>query len=414
MAVSEYKAFLQFNNLNIFTYFLYILLQLLFPLNTSAARYRRQYYNSQPLNNAQNPEVYSAFSFGQNPQPSPTQQRQQVTAYNEPYARKLLALSAGAYSPTPPNGCERRWMPDAHLWSSVNQTCDALESTCSSYTVVSEPRCELIIVFRGTKTKEQLFLEGWQSLQPGTDFDGIGLVNKYFLKAFNTLWPSVKAALVDAKHSGYKVTFTGHSLGGALASLASARTVIEGIRRSDQIQLYTFGQPRVGNADFAFKHDQLVPLSFRVVHRMDIVPHMPACDKTDNWPGVRPNDDSKPCDPSGKGKAYHHGVEIWYPYGMKPGDPFYECVGLPRNEDFTCSDSLSYEVSKYKTYISDHRHYFDHKVPRFGKLGCDPTLKAMEEAEQIETNGSEKTKSGGFFSNLLGKVQTLGKLIRIL
>nr|CAD2186804.1 unnamed protein product [Meloidogyne enterolobii] len=412
MVLSEFKVLLPFNNPNILTYF-YILLQLLFfPLNTSAARYRRQYPQ-----NIQNPEVYSTFTFDQNAQqPSPTtQQRPQFTAYNEAYAKRLLALAAGAYSYTPPNGCERRWMPDTRLWSSVNQTCDALESTCSSYTVVSDQRCELIIVFRGTKTKEQLFLEGWQSLQPGVDFDGIGMVNKYFLRAFNTLWPSVKEALEDPRHAGYKVTFTGHSLGGALASLASARTVKAEIRRSDQVQLYTFGQPRVGNADFAFAHDKLVPTSFRVVHRMDIVPHMPACDKTDNWPGVRPNDDSKPCDRHGKGKAYHHKTEIWYPYGMKVGDPFYECLGEPKNEDFTCSDSLSFEVSKYKTYISDHRHYFDHKVPRFGKLGCDPAKKALEEVEKLETNGVEATKkSSGFFSNLIGKVKSLGKLMRIL
>jgi len=57
------------------------------------------------------------------------------------------------------------------------------------------------------------------------------------------------------------------------------------------------------------------------------------------------------------------------------------------------------------------------KVPRFGKLGCDPAKKALEEAEklELETNGSEPTKkSGGFFSNLLGKVKSLGKLMRIL
>ncbi|CAK5052647.1 unnamed protein product [Meloidogyne enterolobii] len=86
---------------------------------------------------------------------------------------------------------------------------------------------------------------------------------------------------------------TGHSLGGAFASFASARTVKSEIKRSGQVQLYTV-QPRLGNADFAFAHDKLVPMSFRVVHRMDIVPHMPACDKTDNWPGVRPNNNSKP------------------------------------------------------------------------------------------------------------------------
>lgn len=51
-----------------------------------------------------------------------------------------------------------------------------------------------------------------------------------------------------------------------------------------------------------------------------------------------------------------------YPTGMKPNDTYYECLGTPKNEDFTCSDSLSFELSKYETYISDHRHYFDHKV----------------------------------------------------
>jgi len=51
-----------------------------------------------------------------------------------------------------------------------------------NFQVVSAQRCELIIVFRGTKTKEQLFLEGWQSLQPGVDFDGI-----YFLALLHHL-----------------------------------------------------------------------------------------------------------------------------------------------------------------------------------------------------------------------------------
>uniref|UniRef100_A0A914C981 Uncharacterized protein n=1 Tax=Acrobeloides nanus TaxID=290746 RepID=A0A914C981_9BILA len=83
------------------------------------------------------------------------------------------------------------------------------------------------------------------------------------------------------------------------------------------------------------------------------------------------NDDSKPCDPNNKERGYHHGTEIWYPNGMKPNDSYYECTGNPTGEDFFCSDSLSFELSKYQTYISDHRHYFDHKVPAYGKLGCE-------------------------------------------
>lgn len=53
---------------------------------------------------------------------------------------------------------------------------------------------------------------------------------------------------------------------------------------------------------------------------------------------------------------------------MKPGERYYECVGVPRDEDFHCSDSLSFEVSKYETYIWDHRHYFDHKVPEIALI----------------------------------------------
>jgi len=35
------------------------------------------------------------------------------------------------------------------------------------------------------------------------------------------------------------------------------------------------------------------------------------CAKNEHWPGVEPEDDSKPCDPSAPGIAYHHGTEIW-------------------------------------------------------------------------------------------------------
>lgn len=57
----------------------------------------------------------------------------------------------------------------------------------------------------------------------------------------------------------YNITFTGHSLGGALASLGAMKTVLDGHRKSNQVQLYTFGQPRIGCSKFANKHDELVP-----------------------------------------------------------------------------------------------------------------------------------------------------------
>lgn len=44
---------------------------------------------------------------------------------------------------------------------------------------------------------------------------------------------------------------------------------------SDNVQLMTFGQPRVGNAVFASYFAKYVPNTIRLVHGHDIVPHLP-------------------------------------------------------------------------------------------------------------------------------------------
>jgi hypothetical protein len=97
-----------------------------------------------------------------------------------------------------------------------------------------------------------------------------------------------------------KLVFAGHSLGGALATIASfdfsvhtmprvnayhkARYTSEKEKGSSKlgpraptasITLYNFGSPKVGNGPFVNKFDRLVPDSFRVVVDGDIVPTMP-------------------------------------------------------------------------------------------------------------------------------------------
>lgn len=69
-----------------------------------------------------------------------------------------------------------------------------------------------------------------------------------------------------------KVTFTGHSLGGALASLAALYfsdinkdKIDESFHKMD-IQLYTYGQPRVGDIYYSEMHDEYVKNSWRIVH----------------------------------------------------------------------------------------------------------------------------------------------------
>lgn len=67
-----------------------------------------------------------------------------------------------------------------------------------------------------------------------------------------------------------KLYLTGHSLGGAAATLAGARLISMGIDPK-QIEVITFGAPAVGNAAFAAKFESVLHLT-RIVNSGDPVP----------------------------------------------------------------------------------------------------------------------------------------------
>lgn len=79
-----------------------------------------------------------------------------------------------------------------------------------------------------------------------------------------------------------RVYVTGHSLGGAMASLCaldlasmggSSATSASSVLRDPVV--FTFGSPRIGNASFRSIYNVLVPSTFRVVGGRDIVPTLP-------------------------------------------------------------------------------------------------------------------------------------------
>ncbi|KAE9414653.1 hypothetical protein Angca_009362, partial [Angiostrongylus cantonensis] len=185
-------------------------------------------------------------------------------------------------------------------------------------------------------------------------------VNQYFMNAHLVLWPSVEQVLSNSKYADYDIILTGHSLGGALAALAAARITKQGYRKGDQLVVYTFGQPRVGDVDFALNFDSMIPLSYRVVFRHDIVPHSPPCAK--NKPSFFGKDVSLPCNIDAKNQPYHHGTEIWYSTSMAPDSEYIECLGEPKGEDFTCSNKNKFYYHRPYSYLWDHRHYFSVRV----------------------------------------------------
>jgi subtilisin family serine protease len=102
---------------------------------------------------------------------------------------------------------------------------------------------------------------------------GDGDLHQGFLTAYLAARAGVLAALGDDPGAGHRLWITGHSLGGALATIAVADFVQQGRGFAG---VHTFGQPRVGNGDF---RDHLTPLAgerlFRFVNDDDLVTRVP-------------------------------------------------------------------------------------------------------------------------------------------
>lgn len=84
-------------------------------------------------------------------------------------------------------------------------------------------------------------------------------------------------------------------MGGSMAALASNFVIANGLATSSRLKMITFGEPRTGDKAFADTHDQLVPYSYRVIHKRDIVSHIPL---------------------DGQAGFHHHRNEIWYDNDM--------------------------------------------------------------------------------------------------
>jgi len=97
------------------------------------------------------------------------------------------------------------------------------------------------------------------------DWQQGGKVHRGFKEALEGVWPDLLPYIRELQNKGCKIWITGHSLGGALATLfASQYNSAQGV--------YTFGSPRVGND--VFKEHFEVKI-YRFVNNADIVPWVP-------------------------------------------------------------------------------------------------------------------------------------------
>lgn len=246
-------------------------------------------------------------------------------AFEPDFAALALNISQAAY-------CLPETAIDSKSWTCA--TCSANVTFETSYAAHGElvlfgyipDRDSLFVGYRGS-TNIQNWIDNVQVRQdsPYPDKD-VGVEHGMY-SLYASLRNDVLSTLdkLSSKYGTKHLLVTGHSLGGALATLTvfdmmytSAPFLIDG--------LVTFGAPRVGNVRFTQYFDDFDVRVTRVTHYYDMVPHVP-----ETFLGYQ-----------------HVRGEVWF---NEPSTSYTECSG---NEDPVCSDSCS---PVHCTSTSDHLMY---------------------------------------------------------
>ncbi|KAF5834575.1 hypothetical protein DUNSADRAFT_8700 [Dunaliella salina] len=252
----------------------------------SKAKQEQQYYQDLLANLARIKDQVSAGLEGLRKQASEGdgEDEEKDDDVNNPW--KVLAKTAGWAS-------SQSWKPVAY----VNN--DETDSQAWLYRNVDTK--EAVVAFRGTEqikwkdlvTDLNLVPSSFnverieedhglarliKAVSPATDIT----VHGGFLGAYDSIKPQIFMLLDAITESGsaedpWRVYITGHSLGGALATLCAYELATRrGPARSRQrISMYSFGAPRAGNKVFAAAYNACVPDSWRITNSNDIIPTVP-------------------------------------------------------------------------------------------------------------------------------------------
>ncbi|KAL1916440.1 uncharacterized protein VTP21DRAFT_5631 [Calcarisporiella thermophila] len=202
----------------------------------------------------------------------------------------------------------------------------------------------IVVGFGGTMSLKN-WIENLKLLRvdmPGTEDSQVHLgFWESYLEARPLVLEAVSSLL--QQHPDHSILITGHSRGGAIASLC-AMDLRASQSIPQEVSLATFGEPRLGDANFANHFDRLGILSKTFINKRDPVPHVPTL--LSGW--------------------RRHGVEVW----IREDEQAVQCL---MNEDPNCSNSETF------FNISDHNAYFN------VGFGCSVGAESFELNDLIQT-----------------------------
>lgn len=140
--------------------------------------------------------------------------------------------------------------------------------------------------------------------------------------------------ILKKEYPNYSVIVTGHSYGAATGQLLAMELVKENIK----VKLYNYGQPRVGDKNYAMYVNKFLDEYYRTTHNKDLVVHLP------------PNNNF---------------------------DYFHSCIEIYENESnilVTCSEencedpNCSNQYKIYQTNTYDHSYYLKHFLDCYSSI----------------------------------------------
>merc|ERR1711865_171461 len=185
-----------------------------------------------------------------------------------------------------------------------------------------------VVMFMGTNGNINTWIDDLKSAT-ATAYEAPGCDNCSVAKGFFDTWIGQKEQVYQAlQHvpAGVPLYVTGHSLGASVATLFAMDYVNSTGKRPDAV--FTFGQPRVGNAAFAEYYTSKVTHHWRSTHHQDPIPHLPY-----EWMGFN-----------------HITTEVFY-----SGDDgtTHRICSSSDGEDSSCADQFDGDL----IHITDHWYY---------------------------------------------------------
>lgn len=120
-----------------------------------------------------------------------------------------------------------------------------------------------VLAFRGTEATQIADIKA--DLNAIITVRGGHRIHTGFFEAYQQVQNEVEEAVAGVKD--YALYVTGHSLGGALALIATRELAV-----SNLAACYTYGSPRVGSSEFG---DPIKTPIYRIVNTADVVPRLP-------------------------------------------------------------------------------------------------------------------------------------------